>query len=303
MITISDIQQYGNLDLLAKKAVEGFITGLHKSPYNGFSVEFAEHKQYGFGDSIKNIDWKVYSRTDKLFTKRYEEETNLRCHILIDTSPSMKFPVETKGKLTFSLFATAALGHLLQKQKDAFGIHLFDDKINYSTEVKSTKTHLNNIITVLNQTLNEQPDTSSFTKTHLAQTITQIARTIHKRSLVVIFSDMFTNTDSSDELFKSLQHLKHGKHEVIVFHTLDTAQELELELENRPYEFTDLETGEKVKLNPSQIKSEYKKQMAAISHDLKLKCAQYKIDFIEVDVNKGVFPVLSSYLIKRKKMR
>lgn len=303
MITLSDIQHYGNLGLLAKKAVEGFITGLHKSPYNGFSVEFAEHKQYGFGDSIKNIDWKVYARTDKLFTKRYEEETNLRCHILIDTSPSMQFPVDTKGKLTFSLFATAALGNLLQNQKDAFGIHLFDDKINYSSEIKSTRTHLNNIIAVLNKKLIEKSNPKQFTKTHLAQTITQLARTIHKRSLVVIFSDMFNNTDSTDELFKSLQHLKHGKHEVIVFHTLDTSQERELELENRPYEFTDLETGEKVKLNPNQIKVEYKRQVSASLHDLKLKCAQYKIDFIEVDVNKGVFPVLSTYLIKRKKMR
>ena len=303
MITLADIQKYGNLNLLAKKAVEGFITGLHKSPYNGFSVEFAEHKHYGFGDSIKNIDWKVYSRTEKLFTKRYEEETNLRCHILIDTSPSMSFPIETKGKLSFSLFSAAALGHLLQQQKDAFGIYLFDEKITYATEVKSTKTHLNNIITVLNKTLDKPIQTSSNTKTHLASTITQIARTIHKRSLVILFSDMFNNVESTEEIFKSLQHLKHGKHEVILFHTLDKASELELDLENRPYEFTDLETGEKIKLNPQHLKNDYKDIINKSLHQLKLKCAQYKIDFIEVDINKGVYPILSSYLIKRKKMR
>lgn len=303
MITISDIQQYRNLELLARKAVEGFITGMHKSPYNGFSVEFAEHKQYNFGDSIKNVDWKVFARTEKLYIKNYEEETNLRCRILVDISPSMYYPKESKGKLTFSLFAASAISTLLQQQRDAFGITLFNNSIVYSSPIKSTKTHLNNQIGVFNKYLDE----TTYSKdcgTSISDTLHQIATTINKRSLIILFSDMFeSNGKNTEDIFNALQHLKHEKHEIIIFHTLDHQHELDFDFENRPYEFIDNETGESIKLNPSQYQSTYQEKITSFNKEIKLRCAQYKIDFIEVNINEGIYGILTSYLIKRQKMR
>lgn len=300
MIKVSDIKKYGNLEFLAKKVVEGFITGLHKSPYNGFSVEFAEHKQYNFGDSIKNIDWKVYARTDKLYSKYYEEETNLRCHILIDTSGSMFYPSETKQKISFSVLAAASLCTLLQKQKDAFGIHLFDETIHLSSPVKSTKTHLSNIVNTLNLQLNST-STVKKTITNISKSLHQIASTIHKRSMVILFSDFFESSENIEAIFSGLQHLKHGNHEVIIFHTLDGKKEIEFEFENRPHEFIDIETNEVIKVNPNQIKDLYQSKLKEHTKTIKLKCAQYKIDFIEVDVNDNVHQVLSTYMVKRQK--
>ena len=300
MITANDIQKYGNLEFLAKKVVEGFITGLHKSPYNGFSVEFSEHKQYNYGDSTKNIDWKVFARTDKLYSKYYEEETNLRCHILIDTSSSMFYPVETKQKIAFSVLAAASLCTLLQSQKDAFGVYLFDNELHFSSQIKSTKTHLANLIHTLNQTLGKDQKKES-TATNIAQALHTVASTIHKRSVVILFSDMFDSTDDTESIFKGLQHLKHGNHEVIIFHTLDTNHELDFDFDNRPYEFIDVESKQSVKVNPHQVKEEYIKKIKEHTKSIRLKCAQYKIDFIEVDVNQPVHQVLSTYMVKRQK--
>lgn len=300
MIKVSDIQKYGNLEFLAKKVVEGFVTGLHKSPYNGFSVEFAEHKQYNFGDNIKNIDWKVFARTDKLYSKYYEEETNLRCHILIDTSSSMFFPTDTKQKIGFSILAAASLCSLLQKQKDAFGLHLFDNSIHYTSPLKSTKTHLSNIISTLNNVY-ENTSSKEANSTDIANALHQIASTIHKRSLVILFSDLFDSEEGFEKIFNGLQHLKHGNHEVIVFHTLDKKLELEFDFENKPYEFIDIETNQKVKVNPQHIKKDYLNKIKEHTKTIKLKCAQYKIDFIEVDVNAPVHQVLSTYMVKRQK--
>lgn len=302
----SDFQRYGHLELLAKQVVEGFITGLHKSPFHGFSVEFAEHRLYNKGEATRHIDWKLYGRTEKLFVKRYEEETNLRCQIIIDNSSSMYFPVydkEEKGKfnkITFSVYCAAVLIHMLRSQRDAVGLSLFSESIELHTPTKSSSVHQKFLYNELEKLF------ASFTekqkrKTFAVDALHEIAERVHKRSLVVIFSDMI-DSENTDAIFSALQHLKHNKHEVILFHTLDKSKEVEFNFENRPYRFIDMETGEELKLHSNEVKQEYVKAIGEYKRELYLKCAQYKIDLIEADINAGLDQVLLPYLIKRERM-
>ena len=295
------IQQIGNLELIAKQVVEGFITGLHKSPFHGFSVEFAEHRLYNTGESTKHVDWKLFARTEKLFVKRYEEETNLRCQLVVDASSSMYYKGGDDGlnKLQFSIYAAASLMKLLKKQRDAFGLSIFSDALNVHTPAKSSTVHYNYITQELERLVNE-PNVNK--KTAAIHSLHTIAESTHKRSLIVLFSDMMENVQHHDEIFSALQHLKHNKHEVILFHTVDKDKELDFNFENRPYQFIDMETGEEVKLHPNEIKESYQNEMSQLKKELELKCGQYGIDFVEADVKKGFHPVLLSYLIKRKKM-
>lgn len=299
-IKLHEIAQHTSLEILARQMVEGFITGMHKSPYHGFSVEFAEHRLYNDGESTRHIDWKVYARTDRLFTKRYEEETNLRCLIAIDVSPSMFYPVESKSKLRFSIYAASALAYLLHRQRDAVGLCLFSDSIRTITPIKSTPTHLDKMFTLLENLSEEKPPTGN---TRVSAVLHEVAEKIHKRSLVIIFSDMFDGNEQTDDLFKALQHLKHNKHEVIVFHVTDQQTELQFDFEDRPMEFIDLETQEKIKLNPADVKQHYRAEAERFYRSLKLRCNQYKIDFVESDVRSDFNTVLQTYLIKRAKMR
>jgi uncharacterized protein (DUF58 family) len=299
-LDLSKVRAFGNLEFLAKQLVEGFITGLHKSPFHGFSVEFAEHQLYNTGESTRHIDWKVFAKSDRLYTKRYEEETNLRCHILIDTSSSMYYPQPDFGKMTFSVMAAASITYLLQKQKDAVSLCTFSDQIEVQTQVKSTPSHVHKIMLELNNLLETN---KPLHKTSVASVLHQIAEKIHKRSLVVIFSDMFDNPDEADHIFSALQHLRHNLHEVLLFHVTDKKTEETFDFENRPYEFIDLETGEKVKVQPDQVRESYQKSIGDFYQQLKLKCGQYKIDFIDADIAKGFDPVLMAYLVKHSKMR
>lgn len=300
-----NVRDLGNLELLAKQVVEGFIIGLHKSPFHGFSVEFAEHRLYNQGESTKNIDWKVYARTDKMFVKRFEEETNLRCQIVIDASSSMYFPEVSKNsadyinKLRFSALSAAALMNLLKKQRDAFGLSIFDSSVNMHTRCKSSTSHYRLLLSYLDQLI-ANPERNK--TTNAADALHQIAESVHKRSMVVIFSDMFEQTDEVDKLFSALQHLKHNKHEVVLFHTVDKSKEIDFDFENRPYLFIDMETGEQVRLQSNQVKDYYVEQMAKFKEQLRIKCLQYKIDFVEADINAGFKPILQSYLVKRTKM-
>ena len=296
---LQKIREISTIDLLAKQMVEGFITGLHKSPYHGFSVEFAEHRLYNIGESTRNIDWKVYARTDKLFTKRYEEETNLRCQLVIDNSSSMYYPVKSKAKITFSIMAAAALAYLLQKQRDAVGITTFSDRIEYQSQVKSTKAHLHSLFTEL-QRLLEQDQAGK--KTAVANILHEIATKIHKRSLVIIFSDMFDNKEEVRDIINALHHLKHNNHEVLLFHVTEPKTEYHFEFEERPYVFVDLETKDKIKVQPSEVKDFYQQEIRKYYYNLKLKCGQFKIDFIDADINDDFNKILSSYLIKRARM-
>lgn len=299
-LDLAKIREFGNLEFLAKQLVEGFITGLHKSPFHGFSVEFAEHQLYNTGESTRNIDWKVFAKTDRLYVKRYEEETNLRCHLLLDTSSSMYYPEEDYGKMTFSIMAAASIAHLLQRQKDAVSLCTFSEEIEIQTAVKSTPSHVHKIMLDLEKQLKTN---RPLRKTSVAQILHEIAEKIHKRSLVVIFSDMFENLEEADLLFSALQHLRHNLHEVLLFHVTDRRTEELFSFENRPYEFIDLESGERIKLQPDQVREPYQKFVGEFYQKLKLKCGQYKIDFIEADIAKGFDPILMAYLVKHSKMK
>lgn len=297
---LEDLHRLDNLELIARQVVEGFIIGLHKSPYHGFSVEFAEHRLYNAGESVKDIDWKVYARTDKMFVKKFEEETNLRCQLVLDASSSMYYPQgEQNNKIRFSIVCAAALMYLMKKQRDATGLSIFSDKLDVHTGARSTQVHHNLLMTHLENLLG-QPAQSR--KTAAAKYLHQIADNISKRSLVVIFSDMMDNMESSAELFSALQHLKYARHEVVLFHVTDKKSELEFEFENRPYVFIDMETGEKVKLRASDVREHYTAHARQYKKDLMLKCGQYKIDFVEADIAENFMQVLVPYLTRRAKM-
>jgi uncharacterized protein (DUF58 family) len=299
-LNLNEIRPSGNLELLARQLVEGFITGLHKSPYHGFSVEFAEHRLYNEGESTRHIDWKAYARTDRLYTKQYEEETNLRCLIAIDTSPSMFYPAENFAKIRFSVVAASALAYMLNMQRDAVGLCLFSDTIETLTPIKSTPSHLDKLLIQLNGLLNRKPGKQS---TNVARVLHEAAEKIHRRSLVILFSDMFDSDQNTEEIFKALQHLKHNKHEVIVFHVLDHETELAFTFDDRPIEFIDLESNQKLKLNPADIRETYQQEATRFYDQLKMRCHQYKIDFVKADVREDVNNILQTYLIKRAKMR
>ncbi len=313
-------RKISQLEFIAKQVVEGFLTGLHKSPFHGFSVEFAEHRLYNKGESIKHIDWKLYGKTDKLFVKRFEEETNLRCQLVIDTSSSMLFPsVKNKGlldfvnksglnegdgtinKLRYSVYCCAALIELFKRQRDAFGLSAFSDKVELSLLPKSSVMHKQLIYHELERLLSKD-DTG--TKTNAAAAIHQIAETINKRSLIIIFSDMLDNSMDGDvennAVFSALQHLKHKKHEVVLFHVYDKQKEVNFNYDNKPYRFVDIESEEEVKLHPNEVKEVYQEAIQNYYKLLQLKCLQYKIDFVDVDINEPFDKVLSAYLMKRK---
>lgn len=300
------IERYSALELLAKQVVEGFITGLHKSPFHGFSVEFAEHRLYNDGESIRHIDWKLFGRTDKLFVKRFEEETNLRCRIIMDVSSSMYYPpqkifnLDKVNKISFSIIAAASIINILKKQRDAVGLSCFSDQISTHTEVKSNSAHISHLYDLLTKEFEHQKTENKTTK--VAEALHQLAGTIHKRSLIILFSDMFENMLEMDSFFDALRHLKHYKHEVIIFHVNDRNTEFDFNFDHRPRRFIDLETGDVLKLQPNEIRQAYQEEMATFKNQLKLKCTQYAIDLVESDISKGFNQILFPFLSKRKKM-
>jgi uncharacterized protein (DUF58 family) len=298
-----EYKQYSHLELLAKQVVEGFITGLHKSPFHGFSVEFAEHRIYNTGESTRHIDWKLYGRTEKLFVKKYEEETNLRCQIVIDDSSSMYFPEGKRNKSTFAIECAAVLIQLLKRQRDAIGLSVFAETLELHTQAKSSAVHQRMLYSELEKLYHPyQPEVHK--KTFTVEALHNIAEAIHKRSLVIIFSDMFDSDPSREkELFAALQHLKHNKHEVILFHVTEKSTEEDFHFDNRPYKFIDMESGEEVKVHPSEVRDTYIANMSAYRKELMLRCRQYHIDFVEADIDKGFQQVLMPYLVKRIRLQ
>jgi uncharacterized protein (DUF58 family) len=296
------LAQFGNLELLAKHVVEGFITGLHKSPFHGFSVEFAEHRLYNKGESTRHIDWKLFARSGKLFTKKYEEETNLRCQIVLDCSSSMLFPKDAAlTKFDYSVYAAASLIELLKRQRDAVGLSLFSTNLELHTPAKSSTAHHRYLYSELekrmaNYTVTSKKDTNAIDALHA------IAELCHQRSLVIIFSDLLDDPTRLDELFQAIQHLKHNKHEVILFHVVNKKIEVDFNLENRPYNLIDMETGEQIKLQPAQIKETYVAAIENYFNEIKMRCTNYQIDFFEADINEDYEHVLVKYLLKRQKL-
>ncbi len=301
------IQALSQLEFHARQVVEGFLAGLHKSPFHGFSVEFAEHRAYNPGESTRHIDWKLYARTDKLFVKRYEEETNLRCQLVIDASSSMYYPQTSEkapkqfNKIEFATYAAAALIALLRKQRDAVGLTIFSDHVLLTEQARSNAVHLRHLMAQLEGLLGAEAP-SQQQKTSAVDALHDIARRTHRRSLIVVFSDMMDNSARSEELFDALQHLRYNKHDVILFHVVDRKRELELDLEDRPYTFVDLESGAQVKAHAAEVRGAYRDAMAAYWHELKLKCGQYRIELVEADINAGFENILLQFLLKRSKL-
>lgn len=300
---IKELNSIDKLDLLAKKIVEGYLIGLHRSPFHGFSAEFREHKQYNIGDNLKSIDYKVYARTDKLFIKKYDEETNLRCQLVIDVSNSMYFPKgQTKNKLEFSAIASASLIHLLKKQRDAFGLTLFSDKVIQNIEPKLTEKNKQLIYSALDSYLNKEANPST---SDIVDCIHSLAYTLKKRSLVVIFTDLLqteVNEEFDLKFLKALQHLSFQKHDLILFYVHQKKTEIDLDYGIQPTEFIDLEINEKIKLIPSEVQSKYKEAVNLKINTIKSKCIQYGVDFVEADIDKDYNNILSSFLRKRSKM-
>ncbi|WP_163716335.1 DUF58 domain-containing protein [Mangrovibacterium lignilyticum] len=306
LFDIQQFQQFDNLELVAREVVEGFITGLHRSPFHGFSVEFAEHRQYNQGESTKHIDWKLFARSDRLYVKQYEEETNLRCQLVIDTSSSMLFPFDNSGKnrlhnkLAFSCYSAAALIYLLRKQRDAVGLTLFSNYIEFQTENRLSSVHAERLYGKLAGLLMAGKQDLNKT-TNTVDALHQIAEQVHKRSLIILFTDML-DEGTDEEIFSALQHLRYNKHEVILFHVTDHKQERELDFINRPYRFVDLETGQHLKLTPGELKERYRTVVRSYFEELKIKCGQYQIDLIEVDIHQDFSDVLLNFLLKRKRL-
>ncbi|MCO5231504.1 MAG: DUF58 domain-containing protein [Chitinophagales bacterium] len=299
-----DFKRFDKLDFLAKQVVEGFIIGLHKSPYHGFSAEFAEYRTYNSGDSVRNVDWKAFAKTGEMFIKKFDEETNLRCQLVIDISSSMYYPKNDKAqlsKLEYSAISAASLNYLLNRQRDAVGLTLISDKIEVHTPSKTNSAHQQLIYNHLYKLLSEK--TESKKETNLTLCIHQIAELLHKRSLVIIFSDFMGDISKVDAFFDALQHLKHNKHEVVIFHTYRKKEEQEFVFENRPYEFIDLESGSSVKMMPNEVKDFYQSKISEYFKLIQHKCSQYRIDWVNADIDTGFEDVLQAYLLKRKKMK
>ncbi|ARV10048.1 hypothetical protein BTO05_10520 [Winogradskyella sp. PC-19] len=295
---------FKNLELLAKQVVEGFISGMHKSPFHGFSAEFAEHKIYNQGESTKHIDWKLYAKTDRLYTKRYDEETNLRCHIILDNSASMHYPdsagtsINNLNKIAFSSLASASLMYILKKQRDAVGLSIYSDKYDFYSPEKGSERHHQMLLSklsdaVIHKTVSKTTETYKY--------LHQIAEKIHRRSLIFVFTDMFQTSQDDEKIFEALRHLKHNKHEVVMFHVFDKSKELTFDFDNRPKRFVDVETGETIDLYPDTIKENYEKAVSEYFKNLKLRCGQYRVKYVEADVNTGFNQILTTYMIERQK--
>ncbi|MDU8885018.1 DUF58 domain-containing protein [Yeosuana sp. MJ-SS3] len=301
---LNKVGGFKNLELLAKQVVEGFIAGMHKSPFHGFSAEFAEHKIYNSGESTRHIDWKLYAKTDKLYTKRYDEETNLRCHIILDNSSSMHYPkmntfsIEKLNKTGFATLAAASLMQILKRQRDAVGLSIYSDTYDYYAPEKGSERHHQMLLTQLSEAVFSKPlnkQTETYEYLHL------IAEKIHRRSMIFLFTDMFQTSTDEVKLFEALRHLKYNKHEVILFHVFDKNKELTFDFDNKPKRFVDVETGEFINLYADTIRENYTKTVNEYFSNLKLKCAQYKIKYVEADINKGFDNILTTYMIERQK--
>ena len=295
---------FKNLDLLAKQVVEGFIAGMHKSPFHGFSAEFAEHKIYNQGESTKHIDWKLYAKTDKLFTKRYDEETNLRCHLIVDNSSSMHYPelrtfsIDHLNKIAFTALASASLMHILKKQRDAIGMSVYSDSYTYYAPEKGSERHHQMLLhqlseLVLSKPENKQTDTYTF--------LHQIAEKIKRRSLIFFFTDMLQTSVNQEKLFEALRHLKYNKHEVVLFHVFDKEKEVLFDFDNSPKRYVDVETGEHINLYAENIRDNYKEAVRTYFEAIKLKCGQYRIKYVEADINKKFDNILTTYMVERQK--
>ena len=295
---------FKNLELLARQVVEGFIAGMHKSPFHGFSAEFAEHKIYNQGESTRHIDWKLFAKTEKLFTKRYDEETNLRCHLIIDNSSSMHYPemmqqsLESFNKIGFSALAAASIMHIMKKQRDAVGMSVYSDSYEFYAPEKGSERHHRMLLEQLDNAVVSRPKQRS---TDTYQYLHHIAEKIHRRSLIFLFTDMFQASTDAQKLFEALRHLKHNKHEVVLFHVFDKAKEFNFDFDNAPRRFLDVETGDYIDLYADNVKATYEEKIKSFFEAIKMTCGQYQIKYVEADINSNFNKILTTFMLERQK--
>ncbi|MAW75260.1 MAG: DUF58 domain-containing protein [Candidatus Marinimicrobia bacterium] len=288
---VSTINKIDNLFLRAKLVVEGFIIGMHKSPYHGFSVEFSEHRPYGYGDEIKYIDWKLWGKTDRFYIKQFEEETNLKCHVILDKSSSMSYGSHSINKFEYSKCLSASLIYLMIKQQDAVGLTTFDDKLNITIPPKSKVSHLN----LLLQTMH---NSETGGETDISLLLHSLAESIHKRGLIILISDLI---DNEKDIIKGLRHFRHKGHEVIVFHIMDP-KESNLDYDEN-INFIDLENQKELKIDARQIKSQYNKAFKNFCDYYKNECVKNNIDYIPINTMDSLDGSLMQYLIKRMSLK
>ena len=284
------VSRIGKLDLIARLVVEGFIIGLHRSPYHGFSVEFAEHRQYMPGDELKYLDWKVYGRTDRYYIKEFEEETNLKSYILLDTSASMGYTSGKITKLQYAIYLAAALTYLMINQQDAVGLVLFDQKIRRYLPPKAVKSYLKQILIELHRARSSR-------RTNVASTFHEMAERIKRRGLIIVLSDLF---DDPDTVVSGLKHFRHNKHEVIVFQILDP-KERRFDFHGDVI-FEDMETRQRITTQPEHIQEDYRRELQNHIHRIRKECLENRIDYVLMDTSEPFDKALSEYLVKRKRI-
>ena len=300
LLTPSELAQIDSFELRARTVVEGFITGLHKSPFHGFSVEFAEHRAYSPGDELRHVDWKVYGRSDRLVVKRYEEETNLRHYVALDTSASMRYAGHAGiSKLEYGATLAGALHVLMARQRDATGLITFDDAVRAVVPPKSTRSHVQTLLARLSR-LGAQAEGAR--ETNAAAALQDVAERIPRRSLVVVISDLFESTAGAEDTVRALRHLRHRGHEVIVFHVLDAATEQRFDFADRPVRVRDLETGEERTLQPAQIREGYREASEAFVASVRRACREAGVDYELLDTARPYADALRAYLDKRKRL-
>ncbi len=299
------LTQLAPLDLKARTIVEGFISGLHRSPFHGFSVEFAEHRPYNQGDDFKHIDWKVYGKSERFYVKRYEAETNLRAHVVLDISSSMYFKHFAEwSKLRYAIHYAASLIYMMHRQRDACGLVLFDEKIRRLFPTKSSYSHVRMLYGQLEKELEQEKVKSKEQRgSASADALHELAENLKRRSLVVILTDLFENADSHEALISALRHLRHQKHEVLLFNVLEHKSERELDFPDGKFLFEDMETGSELEVIPAQVKEDYRQKVAEYTHNFKVACNEARVDFEEIDTQSPFDLALLAYLNKRKRLK
>ena len=292
------VSRLKNMEMRARLVVEGFITGLHKSPYHGFSVEFAEHRIYNPGDALRHVDWKVYAKTDRYYVKQYEEETNLHHYVVLDTSTSMQYcHAGQLSKLAYGTYLAAALHFLMILQRDATGLLSFDSEIQTFLRPRSTMRYLREILLHLER-LEKTVSTETFTGT--ARALHQVAERVQRRSLIVVISDLIEGTDATEKIVRALRHLRHRGHEVLIFRILERETEKLFNLPDHPMVLRDMESGAELSLHPGQLRKAYVERMNELTETLKRQCLKHSIDYVELDTGVAYDKALVAYLNKRK---
>ena len=300
LLSPSDLARVSSFELRARLVVEGFVTGLHRSPYHGFSVEFAEHRAYNPGDELRHVDWKVFGRKDRLFVKQYEEETNLRHYVVLDTSASM-WHVGAAGlsKLAYGATLAGALHTLMARQRDATGLVAFDETVHTLVRPGTTRGHVRGLLATLDRLAHAPPAGS---ETAAAAALHQVADRIPRRALVVVISDLFDTHTGPDATVRALRHLRHRGHEVVVFHVLDAATERRFDVGDAPVRVRDLESGEEMTLQPAQVREGYRAAAETFIGGLQKACRAAGIDYEPLDTARPYADALRAYLHKRRRL-